>query len=199
MSDIYLRIVTEDDAKEILAIYEYYVKNTAITFEYDLPCIQEFKSKIRNTSLRYPYIAAVKDREIIGYAYTGPFVGRAAYQWSCETAIYLEKSKRRLGAGRLLYQALEKISQIQNIINLNACIGYPQFEDEYLNKDSFLFHQHMGFSWVGEFHQCGYKFGRWYNMIWMEKILSRHIPNPSPVIPFASLSRKDLQDAGVLC
>ena len=68
MSDIYLRIVTEDDAKEILAIYEYYVKNTAITFEYDLPCIQEFKSKTRNTSLRYPYIAAVKDREIIGYA-----------------------------------------------------------------------------------------------------------------------------------
>ena len=137
MSDTYLRIVTEDDAKEILAIYEYYVRNTAITFEYDLPCIQEFKSRIRNTSLRYPYIAAVKDREIIGYAYTGPFVGRAAYQWSCETAIYLEKSKRRLGAGRLLYQALEKISQIQNIINLNACIGYPQFEDEYLNKDSF--------------------------------------------------------------
>ncbi len=54
MSDTYLRIVTEDDAKEILAIYEYYVRNTAITFEYDLPCIQNSKSRIRNTSLRYP-------------------------------------------------------------------------------------------------------------------------------------------------
>ncbi len=63
---------------------------------------------------------------------------------------------------------------IQNILNLYACIGYPEQEDEYLTTNSADFHSHLGFVKVGEFHQCGYKFGRWYHMIWMEKIIGEH-------------------------
>lgn len=76
----------------------------------------------------------------------------------------------------------------QHILNLNACIGYPETEDEYLTKDSVRFHTHMGYSMVGEFHKCGYKFGRWYNMVWMEKLIGEHADQPEPVIAFPRLS-----------
>ena len=67
------------------------------------------------------------------------------------------------------------------ILNLYACIGYPQVEDEYLTRNSAQFHQHLGFALCGTFHNCGYKFGRWYDMIWMEKILGEHRPDQPPV------------------
>ena len=75
-----------------------------------------------------------------------------------------------------------------NVLNLNACIGYPEREDEYLTRNSARFHEHLGYRLVGEFHECGYKFGRWYG-IWMEKHLGAHPPVPAPVIPFPELRR----------
>ena len=67
------------------------------------------------------------------------------------------------------------------ILNMYACIGYPAEEDEYLTKNSADFHSHIGFTQVGEFHKCGYKFGRWYNMIWMEKVIGEHKEKQAPV------------------
>ena len=89
--------------------------------------------------------------------------------------------------GKKLYQAIEEISRAQNITNLNACIGNPEPEDEYLTKNSIQFHTHMGYRMVGEFYKCGYKFGRWYNMVWMEKIIREHEEKPEPVAKFPSL------------
>ena len=66
---------------------------------------------------------------------------------------------------------IERISRAQNILNLNACIAYPKIEDEYLTKNSVQFHEHLGFKYVGEFHDCAYKFGRWYDVTWLEKSL----------------------------
>ena len=60
------------------------------------------------------------------------------------------------------------------ILNLYSCIGDPLQEDEYLTRNSELFHQHLGFTKVGTFYKCGYKFNRYYNMIWMEKIIGEH-------------------------
>ena len=140
----------------------------------------EFQKRIENTLKRYPYLLAESAGEILGYAYTGPFVGRAAYDWAAETTIYLKTDKKKKGIGRALYEALEKVSRAQNILNLNACIGYPEAEDEYLTGNSVQFHEHMGYRMVGEFHKCGYKFGRWYNMVWRER--------PEEVIPFPALA-----------
>ena len=182
-----IRIAVPGDAKELLSIYAPYVEKTAITFEYDVPSLEEFQRRIRHTLERYPYLAAEQDGQILGYAYTGPFVGRAAYQWAAETSIYLRKDARRMGIGRKLYDALEDISRRQNILNLNACIGYPEQEDEYLTMDSVRFHSQMGYRMVGKFYQCGYKFGRWYHMVWMEKIIGEHRDQPAPLIPFPKL------------
>lgn len=163
------------DAERILEIYAYYVQNTAISFEYDVPTLSEFQNRMINTMKKYPYLVIEKDGSIQGYAYAGAFVGRAAYAWSCELTVYLDYMARKCGLGRIIYEALQNRLSEMGILNLYACIGYPKEEDEYLNKNSAEFHEHMGFVKVGEFHKCGYKFGRWYNMIWMEKIIGKHL------------------------
>lgn len=163
-----------EDAERILEIYAYYVEHTAISFEYDVPTLAEFESRMRNTMKKYPYLVVEKDGKIQGYAYAGPFVGRAAYDWSCELTIYLDHTALKSGFGRMLYEELENRLRKMQILNLYACIGYPEADDEYLNKNSAEFHAHLGFSKAGEFYKCGYKFGRWYHMIWMEKIIGEH-------------------------
>lgn len=163
-----------EDAERILEIYDYYVKNTAISFEYETPSLEEFRERMRNTKERYPYLVIEEAGRVEGYAYAGAFIKRAAYDWSCEMTIYLAPDARKRGMGRKLYEALEEALSDMGICNLYACIGYPEQEDEYLTTNSADFHAYLGYEKVGEFHQCGYKFGRWYNMIWMEKIIGEH-------------------------
>lgn len=174
MENLQIRAVSTDDAEALLDIYRYYVERTAVSFEYEAPSAEEFRGRIAKTLAKYPYLAAVRDGQILGYAYAGPFVGRAAYSWSAELTIYLAPQARRQGLGRALYGALERELADMGILNLYACIGVPEAEDEYLTLDSARFHARMGFAKCGEFHQCGRKFGRWYHMIWMEKIIGEH-------------------------
>lgn len=171
---IEIRNATLEDAERILEIYDYYVKNTAVTFEYETPSVEEFKERMEKTMKRYPYLVILRDGRVEGYAYAGPFVGRAAYDWSCEMTVYLDHNAQKCGMGRKVYEALENALHGMGILNLYARIGYPEKNDEYLTTNSADFHEHMGFIKVGEFHHCGYKFNRWYNMIWMEKIIGKH-------------------------
>ena len=169
-----IRDAVLDDAARLVEIYAYYVEYTAITFEYVVPSLEEFRERMVRTMSRYPYLVAEEDGEVVGYAYAGPFVGREAYDWSCELTVYLDHMETKKGFGRLLYAALEEDLKKMGILNLYACIGLPEEEDEYLTRNSALFHAHMGFTEAGRFRKCGYKFGRWYDMIWMEKILGAH-------------------------
>ena len=182
-----IRTATPQDAEQLLQIYAPYVTDTAISFEYTVPSVAEFRKRITNTLQKYPYLVAEQDGRIVGYTYAGPFSARAAYSWNVETTIYLQKDKKRTGIGRALYEALEKTLTLQNILTTNACIGYPETEDEYLTLNSVQFHEHLGYHLVGTFHQCGFKFGRWYHMVWMEKHLGEHTDNPPAVIPFPEI------------
>lgn len=190
-----VRNATLEDAERILEIYDYYVKNTAITFEYETPSPEAFRERMRRTMQRYPYLVVLRDGRIEGYAYAGPFVGRAAYDWSCELTIYLDRNARECGMGRMLYEALEKALFRMGILNLYACIGYPEQDDEYLTANSADFHAHLGFSKAGEFHKCGYKFGRWYDMIWMEKVIGEHEEKQPGVVPYRDVDPADEQKA----
>ena len=169
-----IRSATKNDAKRLLEIYAYYVENTAISFEYETPDLSEFRSRIEDTLKKYPYLVLEADGVIKGYAYAGVFKGRAAYDHCCEVTIYLDRDSRGNGYGRALYTTLEDALRKTGMINLYACIADPIAEDEYLTRNSEHFHQHMGYTKVGEFHKCGYKFDRWYNMIWMEKMIGEH-------------------------
>lgn len=162
------------DAKSILNVYSYYVLNTAITFEVEVPSVSEFEKRIENTLKKYPYIVLEEEGQIRGYAYAGVFKARAAYDHCVETTIYLDKDIRGKGYGRLLYEHLEKELRKIGIINLYACIASPVTEDVFLSNNSEYFHEHMGYNKVGTFNKCGYKFNNWYNMIWMEKFIGDH-------------------------
>ncbi len=174
IDDISIRFAKPEDAKELLKIYAYYVTDTAISFETEVPSEEEFKLRIEEVLRSYPYIVACKDDEILGYAYLHSFVGRKAYELSAETTIYLNPDKKKMGIGKKLYSVLEDVAKAQNITNLYSCIGYVDKEDEYLNNNSVQFHEHIGFRMVGKFENCGHKFGRWYHMVWMEKIIGEH-------------------------
>lgn len=188
-TSVLLRPAREDDAEALLAIYAPYVTDTAITFEYDVPSREEFAERIRLTLERYPYLVAEEDGTAVGYAYASPFHPRAAYGWAAELSVYLDRSRRGRGLGSLLYREMEDILLRQGILNLNACIAFPRGEDPHLTTASISFHQKMGYQTVGHFHQCGYKFGRWYDMVWMEKMLGHHPDSPSPVTPYPLLPR----------
>ena len=175
--EITIRTAMPEDAEKLLAIYRPYVLKTAITFEYDVPGVEEFKGRICHTLEKYPYLVAEQDGALLGYAYVSPFKERAAYDWAVETSIYVDWDKKKMGIGKLLHNALEQVLKQMGILNMEACIGYPEADDEYLTKNSAQFHDHLGYRMVGEFYRCGYKFGRWYNMVWMEKLIGEHGEN----------------------
>lgn len=185
--NVIIRVAAVEDAEKLLQIYAPYVINTAITFEYEVPTIQEFRKRICHILKRYPYLVAEKNGELLGFAYASAFHERAAYDWAVETSIYICMNRRKMGIGRKLYDCLEKLLKEQGILNLNACIAYPRSEDEYLTKNSVEFHSHLGYRLVGEFYQCGYKFNRWYNMVWMEKQIGEHVSNQPAVKSFEDI------------
>ena len=186
-SPITIRVARLTDAPQLLQIYRPYVERTAITFEYTVPAIDEFRRRIADTLKRYPYLVAEQADQVIGYAYVGPFGTRAAYDWAVETSIYVAPTSRHTGVGKRLYAALEAICQLMGITNLNACIAYPTGADPYLTNNSAEFHHRLGFQLAGHFHRCGCKFGRWYDMIWMEKLIGNHPNTPRPVVNFNDL------------
>lgn len=177
---ITIRTATLSDAQALLNIYAPYVEHTAITFEYDVPSVEEFAFRIKNTLQKYPYLVAEKNGRLLGYAYASPFHERPAYDWAVETSIYVDQNIKHQGIGRRLHDALEDALRSQGILNMNACIAYPPEEDEYLDRNSVEFHTHMGYRLVGEFYKCGYKFHRWYNMVWMEKLIGNHLSDQKP-------------------
>jgi len=180
MNTISIQTATINDAAQLLAIYEPYVLTTPITFEVAVPSLSEFQERIRTISEKYPYLVSIHENHIVGYAYASAFKGRAAYNWSVETSIYVDKDYHGQGIGHRLYTELESWLKKQHICNVCACITYP-------NPESITFHESFGYETVAHFHKSGYKFGTWHDMIWMEKFINTHDEHPLEYIPFSQL------------
>lgn len=197
MNHFILRTAKPTDAEQLLSIYAPYVEQTAVTFEYTVPTIEEFSERIRQTLHKYPYLVAEIDGKIVGYAYASAFHTRAAYGWCVETSIYVRMDARENGIGGALYQKLEEVLRRQGFLNLNACIAWNEQEDEYLTHASVSFHSRLGYRMVGSFTQCGYKFGRWYGMVWMEKLIGTHNAQTNAPKTFDDVRTElNLQDGG---
>ena len=186
-SDIQLRMARPEDAPALLEIFTPYVLQTAVAFNYEPPTLEEFRSTMTDRLRRYPYLVAQRGEELIGYAYASPFKQRAAYDWAVETSIYVKQGQTGTGCGRKLYEALERILRAQHILSMYACIAYTDHEDAHLTNNSMRFHAHMGYELTAKFPKCGFKFGKWYDMIWMHKEIGSHNGPPSPVIPITAL------------
>ncbi|MDD7666192.1 MAG: N-acetyltransferase family protein, partial [Dialister sp.] len=115
------------------------------------------------------------------------FHTRPAYDWNVETSIYIAEDARHTGAGRKLYEALETYLRAEGIVTLYACITYPATPDPYVDTNSVDFHSHMGYGLVANFKKSGYKFDRWYDVVWMEKEIGAHRAPMAPVKRFAEI------------
>ncbi len=180
MGDIKIRFAAPSDAEPLLKIYAPYVLKTAITFEYDVPTVEEFAKRIEKTLESYPYLVAERGGKICGYAYAGRYYGREAYKYSAEMSIYIDENERDSGVGGKLYKTLEFALQKMNVCNLYAAVAAAEMYDEHLTDASARFHEHMGYKKIAVFDKCGYKFGRWYSLMWLEKTINRHEGNPPP-------------------
>lgn len=180
MQSVIIRDALPEDANTLLTIYTPYVLNTPITFEVEVPTLSDFKERIHTISSKYPYFVAILNKRIVGYAYASTFKGRAAYDWSVETSIYVDEAFRGNGIGRVLYSALENALKKQHICNVCACIVYP-------NPPSITFHESFGYQTIAHFHKSGYKFNTWHDMIWMEKFINEHNIPPESFVPYPQL------------
>lgn len=176
MEKIMLRPVTVADAAELVSIYAPYVEQTAVTYEYEVPSVEEFQGRIANTTKNYPYLAAVENGVILGYAYASAFHPRAAFRWTAEVTVYLRKEAHGRGIGRMLYEALEEKLKQQNVQTAIALIADP-------NPESVAFHEKMGYRVAGRLTNCAYKLGQWRGMYYMEKFLGEHAGEPESFLP----------------
>lgn len=177
-----IRMATENDAQSLLDIYAPYIKETTITFEDVVPSLTNFKQRIHDIILNFPYFVAEDDNgKIIGYAYAHLYGPRAAYAWTAEASIYVDRNFKGHGLGTALYQKLEDALCSQGVVNLMACITEG-------NENSIHFHEKFGYKEVGTFVKVGYKFNRWLDVTWMQKSLNPRTDNMKKVISYNKLS-----------
>lgn len=178
---MFIRMVNEADAKQLINIYKPYVETNVISFEYETPSIETFKQRIRGTKEKYPYLVAVEKETVLGYAYAHDYNDREAYQWTVEISIYLSKSAQGKGIGQKLYESLENYLMRQNVVNLMVCITET-------NLNSLAFHQHLGYEIVGQFKKVGFKSNKWLDIYWLQKQLYT-LNKPHKFIPFSKLNK----------
>ncbi|NQJ07248.1 N-acetyltransferase [Streptococcus suis] len=159
-----IRSARIEDAADLVAIYAPYVEKTAITFETEVPTVEAFASRIEKTLEKFPYLVAVEEGKIVGYAYASTYYARAAYDWTVEFSVYVQKEARGKGIGNLLYTALEEELTARGFKNFLACITLP-------NPASIALHEKKGYQQVAHFKKVGYKFGTWHDIVWLQKSL----------------------------
>lgn len=177
-----IRLAALEDAKEIYAIYEPYILNTVISFEYDRVPLEVFEERIRKITSQYPWLVYTIDGEIAGYAYCSLHRERAAYGWDCECSVYIKDSHHKKGIGTILYKALFELVKAQGIYNIYSLICVP-------NEGSVALHKKFGFTEVGTYFKTAYKFEEWRDLLVMEKRLREPEGAPEKLIPITGLDK----------
>ena len=159
-----IRNVLNSDIPQVVEILNHYVRNDSCTFQINTYSISEISEKIAEITKVYPYIVMEEDNEVIGFAYASRWREKNAYDKSAETTIYLNPKHKYRGLGKILYQELIEQLREKNFRLLVACLTLP-------NPSSVRLHESLGFEKVGEFKDAGYKFNRWYNVGFWQKVL----------------------------
>ncbi|MDR0733780.1 MAG: GNAT family N-acetyltransferase [Dysgonamonadaceae bacterium] len=160
-----IRNVKPGDAESIAKIYNYYIENTAITFDENPVTTGNIRQKIAAICNKaYPYLVYEKDGQPLGYAFISTWRPQSAYGISLETSIYIDPQHTGKGLGSELYKALIEKSRQINIHSLIAVISLP-------NESSRKLHEKFGFRLIGNFKETGFKFGRLIDVEFWQKIL----------------------------
>lgn len=184
MRDKNIRMATVEDALAIYAIYEPYILNTAITFEYDPIPLPEFRTRMVQVLEHFPWLVYEKEGKILGYAYCSKFKERAAFNWDCECSVYIDEQAHRQGIATELYQELFELIKKQGYYTIYALITNQ-------HESSIALHSKFGFTKVGVYEKTGFKMGNWWDLLVMEKRLDTfdHSPLPSKSIHEISYNR----------
>lgn len=158
-SAVHIRTATPADAAALREIYRPYVETTAISFELEVPSIEEFGRRISLAVEGWSWLVAVTGGRLVGYAYGAAHRAREAYRSSVETSAYVHDDYFRQGIGRALYtQLLNELCE-RGFGSAFAGITLP-------NNASVRFHESLGFEPIGVFPRVGRKFGRWHDVAW---------------------------------
>ena len=152
-----LRTAGEIDASEICAIYNPYVLETVITFEQAPVSVAQMAQRIRDCTALYPWLVAEVDAKVVAYAYATRWRKRAAYDYTLESTIYVDKAYMGRGIAKPLYLALLRDLKAQGAHAVVGCIALP-------NEASVALHEKCGFVKVAHFPQVGRKFERWVDV-----------------------------------
>ena len=182
-----LRLAKPDDAEKLLEIYAPFVSSndrtlSDVSFEYEVPSVEEFTERIKNISADYPYIVCEHEGRLLGYVYAHPYIQRAAYQWGAEVTIYLAPEGQGRGLGKVMYTALEALLRLQGIVVTYACITAS-------NEHSVKMHEACGYKIIGTFNNTGFKHGHWLDMVWMEKVIADYPVQPEPIKKIGELQQ----------
>lgn len=153
------------DAESICKLYNYYIKNTTITFEETPLTPGDIKERIKIVTQKYPWLVYEDNEKVIGYAYAGEFKSRCAYRFTVESSVYLDNSKHKKGIGTELYTELIKQLKQQKIHSAIGVISIP-------NETSIKLHEKIGFTKIGTLKEVGYKFNKWIDVEYWQLKLS---------------------------
>lgn len=159
-----IRAVTAADAASIAAIYNHYVRETVVTFEEQPVPVPEMARRIAEQSSHYPYLVTEADGAVAGYACASSWKRRSAYRHSAESTVYLAPGFTGRGLGRGLYEALLDAMKARGLHCAIGGISLP-------NPGSIRLHERLGFTPVGRFREVGWKFNRWIDVGYWEKLL----------------------------
>jgi phosphinothricin acetyltransferase len=171
-----VRLASERDAAACAAIYAPYVTYTAITFESEPPSADEMAGRIAAALRTHAWVVLEDAGRVAGYAYGGRFAPRAAYRWACEVSVYVERDRRRTGAGRALYEDLLARLAHRGFRVAVAGMTLP-------NAASVALHRALGFESVGTYRRIGFKLGAWHDVAWMQRFLGPQRDAGAPAEP----------------
>lgn len=179
-----IRFLKKEDCDQVLEIYAPYILETAISFETEVPSLEEFQDRCLAVASQYPWLVYEEDGKILGYAYGSSHRSRCAYSWSCEVSVYIDQDHHKKGLGKKLYEALFPILKEQGYYNLFAGVTQP-------NVPSDKIHTRLGFEKIGTYKNIGYKFSEWRDVTWYQLELNSGGVPKAPV----SVSRLKLPES----
>ncbi|MEO5797616.1 MAG: N-acetyltransferase family protein [Rhodoferax sp.] len=161
-----IRPAHDEDIATVTAIYTHHVLHGTGTFETTPPSVEDMAARRADVLAKgLPYLVLTDADQVVGFAYCNWFKPRPAYRFSAEDSVYLGPDSGGKGWGRLLLTELAAQAERVGVRKLIAVIG------DSANAGSIGVHQSMGFSHVGVLRACGWKFGRWLDVVMMEKAL----------------------------